>query len=262
MNATNYSVIPDWLGRIAIAASLIFAIFALACSTNAGVAREVQNAEPAFRTSAYLLLRDYLANEADADLKYQNKIILVDGVIDRTVSGPEPKVYFAGGNGLTELSCGLDSREAGTLTNHRMGQEATFKGKVTGKRSFHVELQGCIMQTETSANNNDSTLFFPTSTTPPTPTLVPRSMIIEGQQGLITEAFLLNQGQVTFATTYRKGQGSAITVYLRRRNGEDVQQIAYGRELNSSLKAVSIDEPGYYVLEIEAGDGVWSIEVK
>lgn len=262
MNAINYTITPGWLQRIAVAASLIFAILAMACSTYAGVARDIQNAEPEIKTSADQLLRDYLTDEVDADNKYKDKIVLIDGVIDRMVSGPAPKVYFAGGNGLTELSCGLESREAGTLTNHRMGQQATFKGRVTGKKSFHVELQGCIIQSQTSANITGSTLIFPTSTTPPTPTLVPQSMIIEGREGLITEAFLLNEGQVTFATTYREGQGSAIAVYLRRPDGEDSQQIAYGRELNNSLKAVHIDEPGYYVLEIEAGDGVWSIEVK
>jgi hypothetical protein len=87
-------------------------------------------------------------------------------------------------------------------------------------------------------------------------------MIIEGSQGLITEAFFLKEGAVTFATTYRGGPGSTITVHLRRSDGEDVELIAYGRVLYSSPKAVYIDQPGYYILEIEAGDGVRSILVE
>jgi hypothetical protein len=49
---------------------------------------------------------------------------------------------------------------------------------------------------------------------------------------------------------------------LQRRNGDDVELIAYGRVLYSSTKVVNIDKPGYYILDIEAGDGVWSIEVE
>jgi hypothetical protein len=104
--------------------------------------------------------------------------------------------------------------------------------------------------------------FSTTKTSTPTPTLVPQRKFFEGRMGQITKAFFLKEGKVTFATTYRGGQGSALTVYLQRRNGDDVELIAYGRVLYSSTKVVNIDKPGYYILDIEAGDGVWSIEVE
>ena len=122
---------------------LVMGLLVVACETSAEVSREIRDIEPQMTVSANDLLGDYEANEVAADLKYKDKVVLVTGVIDRFVSGEEPKVYFDTGSGITEVTCGFSSQEVVSVAELKKGQQVTFRGKVTGKGLFDVQVKGC-----------------------------------------------------------------------------------------------------------------------
>ena len=127
--------------RLVIATAGLLSVFA--CTSNVEVASEIQGIESELTVSAYELLGDYEANEVNADLKYKDKVVLVTGIIDRIISGDEPKVYFDNGSSFTEVTCGFSPAEVESVARLRKGQQITFKGKVTGKGIFDVEVKGC-----------------------------------------------------------------------------------------------------------------------
>ena len=127
---------------------LLGGLLLVGCETSAEVAREIRDVEPQMTVSANDLLGDYEANEVAADLKYKDKVVLVTGVIKSFVSGDEPKVYFDTGGGFTEVTCGFSPEEVVSVAELRKGQQITFRGKVTGKGVFDVEVKGCSVWEE------------------------------------------------------------------------------------------------------------------
>ncbi len=134
--------IKNIVGGIILGIILIF-IFSGGNSNNTSDSTGQQIQNPAISINAEQLIQDYVSNQINADEKYQNKIVLVDGMIY------EVGQDWSGGNYVmlrndyeyNGVQCEFKTKDA--LMNLYKGQYITLKGKVIGFTKGLVLIDGC-----------------------------------------------------------------------------------------------------------------------
>lgn len=128
--------------KISAAVILVCLVLLIACDTEFGIAKSIEDKEPEFQVSAAELSAEYAANESAADEKYKGKVILVTGVISEIYRGllNIPYVELEAG-----VRCNFSDNEDDVMLTLEEGKTISMKGQ--GDRLlFGVELRGCTVQ--------------------------------------------------------------------------------------------------------------------
>ncbi|WP_276479906.1 OB-fold protein [Paraflavitalea pollutisoli] len=103
------------------------------------------------------LVNEFLANDSVANVKYQNKILAVQGVVKEvTTSEGDCTVVMGDTTGMSSsVRCLLDSAQAAFVGNIRRGDVITIKGAITGFKKDEtgllgsdVELNRCVLDSK------------------------------------------------------------------------------------------------------------------
>ena len=101
---------------------------------------------PAITVSAATLIADFEANEIAADLKYENKILRVSGIVMRIGKDILDDPYVVIGSDAGEfwgIQCMFNSEYA--LVSLREGRQVTIEGKCTGY-FISAMLRNCVIK--------------------------------------------------------------------------------------------------------------------
>jgi len=116
--------------------------------------RPLTDVEPDFTTDAVALIAEFEANETEADKKYHNKIIVVNGMV-KSVDELENTFSIALGdtNNMSSVRCVLDSNLVSAAAGIHRGQVIAIKGAITGFKKddtgllgSDVELNRCVIE--------------------------------------------------------------------------------------------------------------------
>jgi len=90
---------------------------------------------PDYTLSAADLMQAYEANEIAADLKYRDKIVLVNGTVKMTGKDITDTIYVAYdvGNLVATVQCFFSDRHARRIADVTPGEHIRIQGRVTGK---------------------------------------------------------------------------------------------------------------------------------
>jgi|ADGO01.1.fsa_nt_gi OB-fold nucleic acid binding domain. len=139
------------IGAIALVI-VVVAIYAWSEFTR--MVRPLTDVEPDFTTDAVALIAEFEANETEADKKYHNKIIVVNGMV-KSVDELENTFSIALGdtNNMSSVRCVLDSNLVSAAAGIRRGQVIAIKGAITGFKKddtgllgSDVELNRCVIE--------------------------------------------------------------------------------------------------------------------
>jgi len=102
---------------------------------------------PAYELTAKELMDAYVADEVAADLKYQDKVVVVSGKVvgkSKSLMG-DIYVNLSAVRFLTGIQCVFAERYAREVAAIRTGYDVRIKGRVKGKLG-NVVLRGCRVQ--------------------------------------------------------------------------------------------------------------------
>ena len=110
-----------------------------------GGAEKISVATPDYVLSANKLFKEYDKNSVAADVKYEDKIVVVSGAIQSIGKDITDTAYLViGGSGFLDgVQCTLPSGQEGLVARVRKGQYVTLKGKVSGQMMGNVLVNNC-----------------------------------------------------------------------------------------------------------------------
>ena len=101
---------------------------------------------PALQVSVVQLTTDYADDEAGAEIKYRDKIVIVDGpVLDTGREILYDELYITLGTTFRAVQCFFSEEDVPALDALSIGQTVKLKGTVFGKIT-NVEMRGCALQ--------------------------------------------------------------------------------------------------------------------
>jgi putative nucleic acid binding protein len=104
----------------------------------------IQSTRAEFTVEAGQLYHEFYTDEAEANEKYLNKIIRVNGeVLDFSGAGKEKVVVWLSANDNHAVKCTLDPRKEHRRSVFQKGELVTFKGTCTGLAG-QVGLVDCV----------------------------------------------------------------------------------------------------------------------
>lgn len=124
-------------------------------ATGSSQAKDGQAATPSEEISitSYQLCMEYRANEALANTKYKDKILIVSGTINKIGKDYANKLYLSmdGFDAVSNTACFFDPAKVAELNKLRNGQTVTIKGTCSGMAG-DVALQDCQIVSSAPAN--------------------------------------------------------------------------------------------------------------
>ena len=124
-----------------LASLLALLAILVACETETGIAKEIEDQEPELVVTAAQMVADYEVSESAGNEKYKGKVVLVTGVISSIYRGflQTPYVELEAG-----VRCNFSDNEDAVMLMLTEGQTVSMKGQ--GDRLFlNVELRGCTV---------------------------------------------------------------------------------------------------------------------
>lgn len=125
-----------------LASLLALLAILVACETETGIAKEIEDQEPELVVTAAQMVADYEVSESAGNEKYKGKVVLVTGVISSIYRGilQTPYVELEAG-----VRCNFSDNEDAVMLMLTEGQTVSMKGQ--GDRLFlNVELRGCTVE--------------------------------------------------------------------------------------------------------------------
>ena len=125
-----------------LASLLALLAILVACETETGIAKEIEDKEPELVVTAAQMVADYEVSESAGNEKYKGKVVLVTGVISSIYRGflQTPYVELEAG-----VRCNFSDNEDAVMLMLTEGQTVSMKGQ--GDRLFlNVELRGCTVE--------------------------------------------------------------------------------------------------------------------
>ncbi len=125
-----------------LASLLALLAILVACETETGIAKEIEDKEPELVVTAAQMVADYEVSESAGNEKYKGKVVLVTGVISSIYRGilQTPYVELEAG-----VRCNFSDNEDAVMMMLTEGQTVSMKGQ--GDRLFlNVELRGCTVE--------------------------------------------------------------------------------------------------------------------
>lgn len=125
-----------------LASLLALLAILVACETETGIAKEIEDKEPELVVTAAQMVADYEVSESAGNEKYKGKVVLVTGVISSIYRGilQTPYVELEAG-----VRCNFSDNEDAVMLKLTEGQTVSMKGQ--GDRLFlNVELRGCTVE--------------------------------------------------------------------------------------------------------------------
>lgn len=100
------------------------------------------------------LIKQYLANDSMADLKFRNKILVITGIVKEVdSSGGDCTLILGDTADMSSIRCLLDSSYIAAGYRFTRGQQITLKGAITGFKKDEtgmlgsdVELNRCVLE--------------------------------------------------------------------------------------------------------------------
>jgi hypothetical protein len=107
-----------------------------------------------YAVKATALISEYMSNESQADDKYRNKILSVNGMVKRIDTSDNYYTVVVGDTtDMSSVRCSIDSTHTTELFNLKRGMNVTIKGAMTGFKKddtgllgSDVELNRCVVQ--------------------------------------------------------------------------------------------------------------------
>jgi len=102
---------------------------------------DVQHQEADFEIEADIILNDFISDAAEAALKYNGKIIIVEGILNSeiTMESESRSILIASGEAI--INCELDSTQVPELQGYIKGDPISIKGIFVGYDDLLEELQ-------------------------------------------------------------------------------------------------------------------------
>ncbi|MEQ8175043.1 MAG: hypothetical protein ABRQ26_08210 [Syntrophomonadaceae bacterium] len=103
--------------------------------------------------TSYQLCTEYRANEALANTKYKDKVLIVSGVINKVGKDYANKLFLSidGFDAVSSTACFFDPAKVTELNKLRNGQTVTIKGTCSGMAG-DVALQDCQIVSSATVN--------------------------------------------------------------------------------------------------------------
>ncbi len=104
---------------------------------------------PATKVNATAIIDEYEKDEVKANLQYLGKVIQVQGAIAEIISQQDTLTNVLIGDTISmhKVSCLLDKRHTGLISQYKAGQQITIRGICTGFL-MDVELNSCVIVKE------------------------------------------------------------------------------------------------------------------
>lgn len=100
--------------------------------------RDISSTKEDFVLNVEEFYKEFMTNEASANTKYLNKVIIVEGIVTeiQLENSEEPTLSISSQNGDSKLTCGFNKNLTSTITSLKSGNKVTLKGKCDGKNMF------------------------------------------------------------------------------------------------------------------------------
>jgi tRNA_anti-like len=115
--------------------------------------RDLDNVTADYTVEAVALINEFTAHETDANSKYQDKIIAVQGLVKKVDQADNNYTVVLGDTtDMSSVRCLMDSSHVASTAGLQRGQQLTIKGAITGFKKddtgllgSDVELTRCII---------------------------------------------------------------------------------------------------------------------
>ena len=132
---------------ISIACLALFMFFAIGSEEDSEIELDVSSQSSEYTVTAPQLYSEYDSNEVAADLKYKDKVITVEGIIDDIGKDIMDDIYVTlkGDQYFGNVQCFFSDSHTDKAASLRKGDKITVKGLCTGKM-MNVLVRGCIIR--------------------------------------------------------------------------------------------------------------------
>jgi hypothetical protein len=129
---------------------IISVLFFASCSDDNKIEQEISSTEPVIQSQPAItitskqLYQEYNDNEVAADLKYKEKILLVNGTVDNIAKDITDNIYvtLSGNEFIGDVQCFFSEAHTNEAAQLKKGMKITIKGKCDGKM-MNILLRGC-----------------------------------------------------------------------------------------------------------------------
>ncbi len=108
--------------------------------------RDISTTKEDFVLKAEDFYDEFMINETEANKKYLNKVIVIEGFVSEILleNSEEPTLAISSKNGMSKLTCGFKKEWLSAIKSLKAGNSLTLKGKCDGKNMFdEVVLTQC-----------------------------------------------------------------------------------------------------------------------
>ena len=131
---------------------LIVAVYAWSEFTR--TVQSLSGVAPDYKTEAVALITEFETNEAEADKKYHNKIVAVNGMVKGVDAVQNTYTVSLGDtSNMSSVRCVIDSNYVNSVEGLHRGTVITIKGAITGFKKddtgllgSDVELNRCVIE--------------------------------------------------------------------------------------------------------------------
>lgn len=139
------------IGAIVLAI-LIVAVYAWSEFTR--TVKSLSGVTPDYKTEAVSLITEFEANETEADKKYHNKIVAVNGMVKGVDEVQNTYTISLGDtSSMSSVRCVIDTNYVSSVEGIHRGSVITIKGAITGFKKddtgllgSDVELNRCVIE--------------------------------------------------------------------------------------------------------------------